>query len=146
MRIAPFAVTTTVMLTLAAAGSISVTAADRLIPFAADLDIEPQAQHVAAGFIDTSACDRMAAFVSGTTITHLRLTFRIGVPDGDTIVRTGIFGGFNGQVDETGGTYLWDHNFGLMAPRVQAVLTSIHPSAVIHVNKAWLYCKRSPRR
>ena len=142
MRIAPFAVATTVVLSLAATRPIAGTAADLLIPFAADVDIEPGAQHVAA-FIDTSACEHFAIFFSGNPTSHLRVTFRFGVPDGDTIVRTGKSLDFGGIFDETGSATT---QIEMIAPRMQPVLSNIHPSAAMHVNKAWLYCKTPFRR
>ena len=141
MRIAPFAITTTVVLLLGVARPDAGTAADLLIPFATDVDIEPMGQHVAS-FLDTSKCERFAVFVSGNT-SHIRLTMRLGVPDGDTIIRAGVLGtaGSTSGYDESGSAFVWLTVSELIAPRMQPVLVSSHPSATLHVNKAWLYCK-----
>jgi hypothetical protein len=146
MRIAPFAITTTVVLLLGVARPDAGTAADLLIPFAAEVDIEPMGQHVAS-FLDTSKCERVAVFVSGSVAGgqpgHIRLSLRIGVPDADTIIRAGAVTVTTGSPvsDETGVSWVWQQTLELIAPRLQPVLSNSHPSGIAHVNKAWIYCK-----
>jgi hypothetical protein len=125
---------------------------DLLIPIAADVDLDPLGQHVGS-YIDTSQCERFAVFINGSvtgqaTPSHLKVSLRIGVPDGAGITRAGTMTpvGAGSISDEMGTTFLWQQHFEMIAPRIQPVLVNSHASASAHVNKAWFYCKTGRRR
>lgn len=154
MRLSQVAATAILVLSLASARPNAVMAAggDLLIPIAADVDLDPLGQHVGS-FIDTSQCERFAVFINGSVTgmanpSHIKVSLRIGVPDGGTIVRAGTMTivGAGSISDEMGVTFLWQQAFDMIAPRIQPVLVNSHASASAHVNKAWFYCKTVRRR
>jgi hypothetical protein len=154
MRLSPIAVAAATVLSLALMRPRPVMAGpgDLLIPFAADVDLDPLAQYVAS-FLDTSQCERFAVFINGsvtgqTNPSNLKVSLRIGVPDGETIVRAGTMTptGAGSISDDAGVTFLWQQHFEMIAPRIQPIIVNSHPSAQAHVNKAWFYCKTARRR
>jgi hypothetical protein len=154
MRLTPYGATAAIVLSLASTRPPTVLAAgDLLIPFAADVDLDPLGGQHAASFIDTSQCERFAVFINGTvtgqpTPGHIKVSLRIGVPDGAAIVGAGTMTptGSASIQDENGVAFTWQQTFEMIAPRLQPVLVNSHPSASAHVNKAWLYCKTFRRR
>lgn len=154
MRLSPIAATATLVLSLVSARPDAAIAGpgDLLIPIAADLDLDPLGQHVGS-YIDTSQCERFAVFINGSVTgqanpANLKVSLRVGVPDGADIVRVGTMTptGAGSIWDEMGVTFLWQQTFEMIAPRIQPVLVNSHPSASAHVNKAWFYCKTGRRR
>ena len=155
MRLSPVAVATVgLFLGLARPNVVAAgPAGDLLIPFAADVDIDPLAQYVAPSFLDTSQCERFAVFISGSVTgllnpSNIKPSLRFGIPDGGTIVRAGAWTPTAGSSlsDESGVMFVWQQTFEIIAPRMQPVLMNTHPSASAHINKAWLYCKTTRRR
>lgn len=148
MRLAPLAIATTAVLSLAAALPEVARAANRLIPFAVNVDLAPGATYTVSSFLDTSPCERFVVLLSGSGATgHVRLQLRYGQPTTEGTVAAGGFGPLLPlRSDETGSMWLWSSFAESMAPRMQPVLSNSHPTDSLHITQASIYCHAVPRR
>jgi hypothetical protein len=148
MRLAPLAVAITVVGSLVAARPDPGIAANRLIPFAVNVDLAPAATYTVASFIDTSACERFVVLLAGSGATgHVRLQLRYGLPTTEGTVAAGGFGPVQPhRADETGSMWIWSNFLETIAPRMQPVLSNSHPTDSLHITQASIYCQVEPRR